>query len=215
MRAQSKHSKGKRLKKSNTGKRLKKIILVIIIIACLIALGVLLWKDKPEEPIIENSIENQIVEEELIEEQKVVQDEIVSVTDMPNTISGYTVIGKIVIEEIGISNYIVGKTTEESLKVAVTKFWGPSINTPGNFSITGHNQSHFFSKIHDLEVGDEFYLIGRDGRKVIYTIYDTFNTTPDDTSCIDQNEDGKREVTLITCNLGGVTRFIVKAREKN
>ena len=46
-----------------------------------------------------------------------------------------------------------------------------------------------------------------------YEIYDKYSCEPTDLSCLDQNQDGKKEVTLITCNPGGLTRLICKARE--
>ena len=49
--------------------------------------------------------------------------------------------------------------------------------------------------------------------RVDYEIYDKYTCDPTDLSCLDQNQDGKKEVTLITCNPGGLTRLICKARE--
>ena len=65
-----------------------------------------------------------------------------------------------------------------------------------------------------MEIGDLFYIIDKEtNSKVYYKIYDKYTCNPDDLSCLEQNEDGKREVTLITCNPGGLTRLICKARE--
>lgn len=85
----------------------------------------------------------------------------------------------------------------------------------GNFCITGHNYKGIFQKLKDLEIGDEFYLIGADGRKVTYAIYDKYSINPVNEDCLKQNTNGKREVTLITCDPGAVTRLILKAEEKN
>ena len=141
-------------------------------------------------------------------------DEIVSVEDMPNKMGNYTVIGQIVIEKIGVSKYILDKTTNNALDLSVTKFKGPEINKVGNFCITGHNYKGIFKRLNELEKGDEFYLIGKDGRKVTYVIYDKFSINPENEECLSQQTNGKREVTLITCDPGAVTRLILKADEK-
>ena len=65
-----------------------------------------------------------------------------------------------------------------------------------------------------MDIGDEFYIIIKDTKERIdYQIYDMYSCEPENLSCLDQNQDGKREVTLITCNPGGLTRLICKARE--
>ena len=65
-----------------------------------------------------------------------------------------------------------------------------------------------------MNVGEQFYLITRETKERIdYEIYDKYSCEPTDLSCLDQNQDGNKEVTLITCNPGGLTRLICKARE--
>jgi len=222
-------NKGKRTKKNNLGKKTIGIIIFIIII--IILLIILMIKTSNQ-----NNNNNQVAEPETIEEDNILEsnivdepiptklDEIVSVEDMPKKMTAktkvvYDVIGKIVIDKINVKKYILDRTTENSLNLAVTKLVGPEINTVGNFAITGHNYENIFQRLKDLEIGDEFYLVGTDGRKVTYTIYDKYSIHPKDSleeeECLNQNTNGKREVTLITCNKGAVTRLILKAQEKN
>ncbi len=209
-------SKGKRAKKSNRGKKTLRIIFIIIILVLLIILGVKMHKqDKTVTPSQEET--NQVVQNEIstniIEEPQKV-DEVVSVENMPNRMGGYTVVGQIVVEKVGVSKYILDRTTNNSLDLAVTKFRGPDINEVGNFCITGHNYKGIFKRLKELKKGDEFYLIGKDGRKVTYVIYDMFSINPENEDCLSQETNGKREVTLITCDPGAVTRLILKAEEK-
>ncbi len=142
-------------------------------------------------------------------------DEIVDVNDMPYKVNGYDVVGKIVIDKVNITSYILSETSDDSLKYGVTKFWGPEINTVGNYCITGHNYKKVFGPLYNLKVGDTFYLVGRDGRKVTYEITEILpSVKANDMSHIEQNTDDKRKVTLITCTLSGTTRYLVKAEEK-
>lgn len=49
------------------------------------------------------------------------------------------------------------------------------------------------------------------GNYVSYIVYDKFETTPYDTSCLVQNN-SIRELTLITCNNFNKKRIVVKAK---
>ncbi len=133
------------------------------------------------------------------------------------SIGNYKVIGKIIISKIELEDVILEKTTDTSLNLGITKFWGPDINKPGNVSITGHNykieRSKLFSELDRLQKGDTFELEDMDKNRLTYKIYDKYTVYPEDTSSIDQNNDGKREVTLITCTKGAKKRIIIKARE--
>lgn len=53
------------------------------------------------------------------------------------------------------------------------------------------------------------------GNKVDYSVYNSYETDYDDLTCMSQETDGKREITLITCNNIKNRRRIIKAREKN
>ena len=52
-----------------------------------------------------------------------------------------------------------------------------------------------------------------DNRKIEYAVYDKYEVLPEDDSCTNQNTNGKKEVTLITCTNDSKKRVIVKARE--
>lgn len=209
-------SRGRRAKKEgNKGKFALGIIFLIIILTTFIILKFNIFKqDNKVMPQEDNTSEQEnTIQVELIEDEPKT-DEIVSVDDMPKKMGIYNVEGKIVIEKINVEKYILHRTTNNSLDLAVTKFTGPEINSVGNYCITGHNYKNIFKRLKELNVGDEFYLVGKDGRKVTYVIYDKFTINPEDESCLNQDTKGKREVTLITCNPGAITRLILKAEEK-
>ena len=60
----------------------------------------------------------------------------------------YDSIGNINIPKLGINYPILATTTEQTLKVAVTKYWGGNPNEVGNLCVSGHNykNSKFFGK---------------------------------------------------------------------
>lgn len=131
---------------------------------------------------------------------------------MPNKLGDYKVLGKLVISKINVEKYILEKTNENSLKLGVTKLYGPSINQTGNFCIAGHNYEDTFIKLNSLEKDDTFNIEDTKGNKVTYIVYDKYSVEPDDLNCLMQNEKGK-EVTLITCETGATKRLVIKAKE--
>lgn len=154
---------------------------------------------------------NILGEEEIAEAREVLN--LKEYENMPEDIEGFKVIGKIDIPKINIEQYILDKTTTESLELGVTKVCGPEINKTGNLCIAGHNYGDTFGWISSLDVGDEVNITDTYNRKVTYKVYKIERVLPEDTSCLSQNTNGEREITLITCNLGASKRVIVKAIE--
>ena len=208
-------------KKINKKKLLTCLLLAVVIIAT-IYLAVSnklldLFKEKektPEEqPVVEVQETEETEEPEEVEEDK---DEEVDVSDIPDKMGGYNVIGKLVIDKIGVNKNIIGVYTKDSLDLSVTSLVkGPVINESGNLCLSGHNYNNMLARLPELQEGDTFYIIAKDKKtKVNYQIYKMYTCFPKDLSCLDQNtKNGLREVTLITCTKGAVTRLICKARE--
>lgn len=119
------------------------------------------------------------------------------------------------IPSLGINYPVLDKTSEELLKISLTKFYGCNPNEVGNYVIVGHNYRNkkMFGKLPDIKIGDTVELTDLTGRKLTYAVYDKYIVDPEDVSCIEQNTDGKKEITLITCKSYGTQRQIVKARE--
>lgn len=133
--------------------------------------------------------------------------------NFPREYRGYQTIGKIKIPKLEIEKYILVETTEESLKAAVTKTCGPKANEIGNLCISGHNYVQTFGRLKELEVGDKILITDTYNREITYQVYKVYKVDPTDTSCLSQETNGEREVTLITCTLGAIKRNIVKAIE--
>ena len=189
-------------------------LIIIVIICCSIIRNV---DSTYNEIKIENN--NQNKNDEVIVEQYNMSknDEYVKKESkiLPSDLEGYKVIGKIQIPKINLDTYILEETNTKSLNVSVTKLCGPNINEIGNFCITGHNYNNnkMFGKINKLEKGDKIILTDIYGRNLEYYVYDKFQTNPRDTSCLSQDTDYDRELTLITCTIGAINRIIIKAIE--
>ncbi len=125
------------------------------------------------------------------------------------------IIGIIQIDKINLNYSILSICNNELLDISVCKFAGPMPNEIGNLCIAGHNyvDYKFFSRLNELEINDEIKIFDLSGKCILYSIYDIFETSSDDTSCTFQNTNGNKIVTLITCNNVNGKRLIIHAKE--
>lgn len=175
----------------------KKIIIIIAIILIVIMAIFAIYKI-----FFANQKEQVIEEAEPVSELKMVE-----------SVEGYKVLGKIIIKDLNIEQYILNSVEDKALENGVGKLYGETLNNYGNFCIAGHNKENFFEKLSELEVGDEFTIVDRKLEETIYEVKEIYTVEPDDLKCLIQNED-KVEITLITCENGATTRLVVKAEEK-
>lgn len=128
----------------------------------------------------------------------------------------FSVIGLIEIKSIKLNYPIISTYNDELLKIAPCRFYGPMPNEVGNLCIAGHNYNSykFFSKLKNLSNGDLITIYDLSGNKIDYTIYKSYETDYNDLTCINQDTNGKKEITLITCNNVKNKRRVVKATEK-
>lgn len=126
---------------------------------------------------------------------------------------GYDVVAKLEIPKINLDTYVLKNYSSQALSISVTKFWGVNPNEIGNFCIAGHNYRDF-KNITKLDIGDTLILTDNYNGSFQYIIYDIFKVLPDQTDCLSQETDGKKEVTLITCTQDSKKRIIIKAHEQ-
>lgn len=196
--------------------------IAILLIGIIVFSGILIYKIK-SEPKYDQQLYNEIYSEyETI---------LVSIKDKEtntkkntkdNTIymiansqgQKFRVAGEIFIPKININYPIVYETTEEYLKIAPTKLFGPDINEVGNLCIVGHNYKNeqFFSRIKELDINDKVYLTTNRGERFTYLVYDQYEVNEKDLSCTSQKTNGNIEVTLITCTSVRNNRLVVKCR---
>ena len=128
---------------------------------------------------------------------------------------GYKVEVIIEIPKINIKYPIIDHTNEETMKVSITKFWGPQANEIGNYTVAGHNNKDgtMFGKTKYLQIGDKIKLTNLKNETIEYGVFKIYSIDPDDVSCVESVESGTREITLITCTNGHKNRLVTKARQ--
>ncbi len=130
------------------------------------------------------------------------------------TYKGYGVLGTMEIPATNFKYPVLEKVTKKSIETAVAFLYGSGLNQPGNSVIIGHNYRNglFFSNNKKLNIGDKIFITDLEGNKLTYTIYNKFETTPEDTSFYQRDTGGKPEVTLSTCTDDSSARLIICAR---
>ncbi len=130
------------------------------------------------------------------------------------TYKGFNVVGTIEIPKTNLKYPILEKVTKASIEVAVAVMYGPGPNQVGNTTIMGHNYRNglFFSNNKKLSNGDKIYITDLDGNKVTYTIYNKYETTPEDAEYMTRNTNGAREISLSTCTDDSSARLVIWAK---
>lgn len=143
-----------------------------------------------------------------------IKDPTASSSSKARTYKGFGVLGTMEIPATNFKYPILEKVTKKSIETAVAFLYGSGVNQPGNTVIIGHNYRNglFFSNNKKLNIGDKIYITDNEGNKLTYTIYNKFETTPEDTSFYQRDTAGKPEVTLSTCTDDSSARLIILAR---
>ena len=135
-------------------------------------------------------------------------------TNKKKTYKGFNVVGTIEIPKTNLKYPILEKVTKSSIETAVAVMYGPGPNQVGNTTIMGHNYRNglFFSNNKKLEVGDKIYITDLNGKKLTYTIYNKYETTPEDAEYMTRNTNGATEISLSTCTDDSKARLIIWAK---
>lgn len=193
-------------------KKFYNIVIIALIIALVVVIAMIIfrygnnYKNEKEVSAILANIEEEFQKEITEEATETIEAEY----------KGYKVEGIIEIPEINIKYPIINTTNEETMKLSITKFWGPEVNEIGNYTVAGHNNKDgtMFGKTKYLEIGDIIKLTNLKNETIEYEIFAIYSIDPDDVSCVESVEPETREVTLITCTNGHKNRLITKARQK-
>lgn len=126
----------------------------------------------------------------------------------------YTYESVLSIPKINIEYPVLTETTDELLEISLTKFWGGSPNSVGNYCVVGHNykSGKMFGKLSLIKNGDKVKLTDMSGKTVTYEVYNKYVVDPENVECTSQITNGLTEMTLITCTNYGKQRLVVKCR---
>ena len=200
-------------KKSNKSRVIINFILVILIFGIITYLRIETNSEKNIKQANNYEVKNVVTSTNNIKKNE----KVYSKEEVIKEYKGYEVDSKLEIPKIELETYILKDFSKETLNISVTKFWGCKPNVTGNYCIAGHNfkNKNMFHDLKKLEKQDNLFIIDNKVGKVEYEIYDIYKVLPEDTSCLEQETNGKKEVTLITCTSDSEERIIIKAVEKN
>lgn len=137
-----------------------------------------------------------------------------STTDKKYTYKGFDISGTIEIPKTNVKYPIITEVSKKAIETAVAIQYGPGPNLPGNTVIVGHNYRNglFFSNNKKLNNGDVIYITDNSGTKLKYTIYNKYETTPEDTDYMVRDTQGAKEISLSTCTDNSKARLILWAK---
>lgn len=132
------------------------------------------------------------------------------------TYKGFIQEGTITIPSTGLASPVLERATKNALEVAIAIQTGPGLNQVGNTVLAGHNYRNgtLFSNNKEIGLGDKIYIKDTSGLTVTYSVYEKTEILPEDASYINRDTNGKREITLYTCNDDSSMRIIIKAVEQ-
>ncbi len=192
-------------------KKVYNLIIAVLIVALIVVVAMIVIRyggNYLNEKEVSSSLET--IEEELNKEETQQSESLPELE-----FKGYKIEGIIEIPKINIKYPIIDHTNEETMKVSITKFWGPQANEIGNYTVAGHNNKDgtMFGKTKYLQIGDKIKLTNLKNDTIEYEIFKIYSIDPDDVSCVESVENGSREITLITCTNGHKNRLVTKARQ--
>lgn len=198
-------------------KRKNFYIIIIFLVTFFITVGYILIDINKENEVLDSK-EYKTLSQSIstnnqtnTEEKKYLKDEVIE------EYKGFEVCAKLEIPSINLETYVLKNYSEDALNVSVTKFYGVDPNNIGNFCVAGHNfiNKNMFRRLKNVDIGEKIIISENNIGRVEYEIFDKFKVIPEDTSCLSQNTNGEREITLITCTNTSEERIIVKAKEVN
>lgn len=196
----------------------KKIIFYFIVLVFLISAAIIISINILN--VYEEREEYEVKNKDVVKQVKAYIDELnlnENVQKFDVKFEGYDVIGLLKIPAIDLEYPIISETTDATMKISISRFWGGDVNGYGNLSLAGHNNYNgtMFGKNNKLKLGDMLELTDLSGNLIKYEIKEIFKTDPNDTSVLKTENNSIREVTLITCSNGRKERLIIKALEIN
>ncbi len=146
----------------------------------------------------------------LVNKMKETKVEPTSVKEKGIAQSDYNVLGKIVIDKIKVEQPILDSVEEKAMENGVIKLYGGNLNEEGNFCIAGHNYENIFKNLDEMDLGNEIEIVDNEQNSTKYKITEISSVEPTDLNLL-RKEEGKTQITLITCENYSMKRLIIKA----
>lgn len=220
----------------NRGKKFFSIFITILVIIILALVGFLAYYFISNYIILKEAENAVDIFEEEVEQEPILDENIIEETPTPtpttpntpsqgtngtstrrttSTYRGYNMVGTLQIPKTKVKAPIVDKVTPSSISAAVGILYGNGLNEVGNTVLVAHNYRNgtFFSNNKNLVNGDKIYVTDGSGRKIEYTIYNTYITSDMDFAYATRNTNGKREISLSTCTTDASKRLVIWAKE--
>ncbi|WDF05567.1 class D sortase [Shouchella hunanensis] len=115
------------------------------------------------------------------------------------------------IPDIDLNQMILPETTEDNLSLGLTQIKPNQVPGEGNFTVAGHRGyrgDRFFRNLPEVPIGSKVNLIVGD-QTYTYEIMTSQIIEPTQTDIL-LDEEGKNEITLITCTVDGKQRVALK-----
>ena len=209
--------------------RFLSFLLVVLVVAVLAGIGYLGYKYYEKYKINNDSAKflddvfDKYIEENDYDEQQAIDEQGDDETG-PRGIDadglryrGYLVEGKIEMPTVNLRYPILEQMTDANeLEVSIAIQYGVGVNKVGNTVLIGHNYRSglFFGSNKRMNIGDSVFITDTaTGTRIEYKIYNKYTTEESDTSYFNRNTDGKREVSLVTCQSNNKYRLVILARE--
>jgi LPXTG-site transpeptidase (sortase) family protein len=183
------------------------LLLGLLAAACIIAAVVIAINKYQEGVTAEQEAQKALAYyNDALTKQQEVQNQIIEY-------QGYTVIGKLIIDRIGLSLPVLDKSDTTALSVSICHYQGPLPGEDGNMVITGHNYANgaVFGSLDKMKIGDSVILETPNGEKYTYQVYDIEKVNPDDVASLNRYE-GRMAITLLTCANNANKRLLVRCK---
>ena len=131
-----------------------------------------------------------------------------------NLIKDDDIYGNIIIPKLNVNYPFFYGISDELLKISPCRFAGKMPNVESNLCIAGHNYNddRFFSKLSDLNIGDDIIIEDLNGNSYNYSVYDIFEVAEDELFTYVDIYKYNYELTLVTCNNTNHKRVIIKGK---
>ena len=138
-----------------------------------------------------------------------------TLADVEETIvDGHVYIGIIKVTSQNLELPIIKEWNYDNLEIAPCRFTGSYKSK--DLVIAGHNYKRHFSKLKNLQKGDEIIFVAANGKDYIYRVSLVEVLEPKQVEyLINKEKENEWDLSLFTCTKSGAGRYVVRCIETN